>query len=530
MANCSTKMLFALLCLLALEMPEGSNKQHSHLKQSLHLSISSYGQEFIFDPPSHRDSIVVSLLLCDYKPTALATSQAVVHKAVKSRLYINMALQVAESLRLLPEHLRHSVPQLINLDPQTLENYVTNILQAIQVYSYHASLSGFPTKPLYAMRRVLSRIKPQIDVLQGLLRNRQLSPRLIFQVQQATAIFISMRSLADVKESCLDPDGISVIIENVEMECLEHTQHSSDLLAATLGHSKQEEIYAAQSLLELRFHLVQIQVCGAGLLYTIIMRTRLQHGKVTPEEDAQLHSSEATTLGNQVIQNYESIDGWQAPSDPSATFTQRFGAAWPWKLRDVLQIFLGCTEKLKLDGVRFHPPSRHMAFEIVNLCKNIVENNVVTLKLRGAPRENLEELRDILRTCARQIGAMSVAPENSIDEAFAGGCVYAASCKLINGLCDVMECVTTRFMETKKQKDQSGMFEMPMFEMPVNFDFSNGMEQVVHSEEWNLLPFVGASDFPAGVNFQNEFDWTSALHLFESTPSDLMADEQFNIK
>lgn len=522
MATCSTRMLFALLCLAALEMPDRPNKQELHLKQSLHLSISSHGQEFIFDPPSHRDSIIVSLLLCDYKPTALATSQPVVHKAVKSQLYINVAHHVAERLRLLPEYLRQSVQQLIILDPQTLTSYITDSLQSIQVCFYHANLLGFPTKPLYAMRRVLNRIKPQIDVLQGVLRHRQLTPRLIFQIQYSTGVYIFMRSLMDVKQNCLDPDEISIIIENVEMECSEHIQHSSDLLAATSGYSNQDEIYAAQSLLELRFFLTQIQVCGAGLLYTIIMRTRLQQGKFVPEEDPQLHSAEASTLGDQVIKTYKSIDSPQAAYDPSANFTQRFGASWPWKLRAVLQMFLGCTENLKLDGVSFHPPSRHMAFDIVSLCKNVVENNVVTLKIRGAPRDNFEELRDILRKCAQQIGAMSVAPDNSIDAAFAGGCIYAASSKLINGLCDVMECVITQFLESKKQKGQSGMFEMPM-----NFDFSNGMGQAFHSEEWNLLPFVGASDFP--VNFQEEFDWTSALHLFESTPSSFLPDEPLDI-
>ncbi|KAJ6105709.1 hypothetical protein N7512_009226 [Penicillium capsulatum] len=502
LANCATKMLFASLSLTALEMPEGPTKQYTNLKQSLRLS---------------------SLFLCDYKPTALATSQPVVHRAVKSQLYINVAYQVAERLRLLPEHLKQSLQALIVLDPYALECYIADLLQSIQVYTYHATLSGFAKKPLHAMRRVLSRIKPAIDLLQGILRHRQLSPRLIFQMQYVTGIYITMRSLADVKHNCLDPDQIAMIIENVEMECLEHTQFSSDLLAGSMVYSTQDEIYAAHSLLELRFYLTQIQTTGAGLFYTIIMRGRSEQGKVSPGEEPHLDYTDTTKLGDQVLNAYKPFDGRRALPDASARFTQRFGATWPWKLRDVLQLFLRCTQSLKLDGVAFHPPCRSIIIDILPMCKNIVENNSMVLKMVGVPRVNFDELRDLLRNCALQVGAMSVPPGISSDTAFVGGCVYAASSKLLNGMCDVMERVTNQFMEEQKQKDQSGMLQMP-----VNFDFTNGVGEPLHSDEWSLLPFVGASDF--SMDFHNDFDWTSALHVFASSPSDFYSEDPLDVE
>lgn len=514
-ANCATNLLFAFLCLTALEMPEGPTKQYSNLKQSLQLCISTYGQEFIFDTPVHRDSVLVALLLSDYKPTALATSQRVVAKSVKSRLFVHIAYYVGERLGILPAQLDSDVNRLIALDPQSLENYILDSVQGLQVHYYDASLGGFAGMPLHKMRRTLSHIKPQMDALRDVLKYRQLSPKLIHHVQVATTTFMTMRGMMDVKGSCSSPDAISIILDNFEMECLEQIQFSNSLLSMTMSYCKQDEIIAAQALLELRFRLASHQIAGMGLLYVIILRTRLERGCGATGGSPEISSNEASTIAAQTVSAFKNIPTESSPLDPCIRLQERMGSAWSGRLKFMLQLFLDRSESLKLDGVAFHPPCRHLVLEIVRLCKNIVENNIVHIKITENVHANFEEQCAMVRRCAQLIGAMAVSPGNSMDSAFAGGSLYAASCKLINGLCDVMECIIRRFLDAKKEREQTGMFDMPL-----NFDFSGGVGPDFHPDEWNLLPFVGAGD----TNFGDGFDWTSALHLFESTPSDFLSE------
>ncbi|KAJ5691988.1 hypothetical protein N7462_001411 [Penicillium macrosclerotiorum] len=85
--NPATNLLFALLCLTAFEIAEGFIRQYPQVK-SLQLAVSSYGQEFLFWPPTHRDSIAVCLFIADFRPAALDTSQFVAYRTVKPDYHI----------------------------------------------------------------------------------------------------------------------------------------------------------------------------------------------------------------------------------------------------------------------------------------------------------------------------------------------------------------------------------------------------------------------------------------------------------
>src|SRR4051812_39199938 len=83
-SNCATNLLFALLSLIALEASPTQLQQYHQLIHGVQIAVATYGQAFIFSPPTHRDSLVVCLLLADYRPTALVSFQSVSHTAVRS--------------------------------------------------------------------------------------------------------------------------------------------------------------------------------------------------------------------------------------------------------------------------------------------------------------------------------------------------------------------------------------------------------------------------------------------------------------
>ncbi|PGG97258.1 hypothetical protein GX51_07408 [Blastomyces parvus] len=507
-SNCATKLLFAVLCLIALESPKTPfGKQHPRLKQIIQLAVSSYGQEFIFSPPMHRDSVVVSLLLSDHRPAAMASSQNVAHKAVKSGLYLNIAYRVAEKLELLPTQASLNPGELKTVEFFGSEFCLTDALQGLQVFCYDALLDGFITKPLRFMRKVVSCIKPHIEVYQNVLKYRSCPPKIIYHIQNTVATYIMLEALVDVKQNWSSLESLSIIIEDCERKCLEQVEHTDCLLPRLSSHGDQKELLIVRSLLEIRFHSVYTVISGAGLFYATVLRTRFQaSGRVGT--DPEIYCHEAVQLGAQVIDTFKNISSEKALS--LSAFMSRFGGPYPDKLGAILEMFIKCVEKLTLNGVRFHPPPRQLVLEIVFLCKNIVENNVIQLKGFGKLHEDFDIQLGLFEKCARHVESMVGSDWNSIDAAFAGGCVYAASGKTIHGLCEVMKNLKSRVSKETNGTEKPSMLDVPSDSSGLDFEFPSG--------GWDLWPEVGGFDIFGTLQSQLEWPSTqSPLPEFEST-------------
>ncbi|KAL2382505.1 hypothetical protein RJZ90_003217 [Blastomyces dermatitidis] len=507
-SNCATNLLFALLCLIAFESPETPfGQKHHHLKRSIQLTVSSYGQEFIFSPPTHRDSVVVSLLLSDYRPAAIVSSPNVAHKAVKSGLYVNIAYRIAEKLELLPTQATLNPGELKAVEFFGSEFCLTDVLQGLQVFCYDALLDGFITKPLRFMRKVVSCIKPHMEVYQNVLKHRSYPPRIIYHIQNTVATNIMLEALVDMKQSWSSLESLSIITEDCERKCLEQVEHTDCLLTRLSSPGNQNELLVVRSLLEIRFHSVYTAIYGAGLFYATVLRARLQEsGRVGTDPEINCH--EAAQLGAQLIDTCKNISSEKVLT--LSAFMGRFGGPYPEKLGAILEMFIECAEKLALNRIAFCPPPRQFVLEIVFLCKNIVENNVIQFKSFGRLHKDFERQLGLFEKCARRIESMVVSDWNSIDAAFAGGCVYAASSKIIHGLCEVMENLKIRV-----SKETSGTEKPSMLEVPTDL---SGLDVEVPSGGWDVWPEVGG--FENFGTLQGQFDWSfiqSSLLEFEST-------------
>ncbi|OJD15762.1 hypothetical protein AJ78_04019 [Emergomyces pasteurianus Ep9510] len=497
-ANCATNLLFALLCLIAFEAPESPlGQEHLQLKRSVQLAVSRYGQEFIFSPPIHRDSVVVSLLLSDYRPTALACSQNVSHKAIKSGLYVNLAHRIADRLELLPTQASSKPGESKAAEHFGLDFFFADALQGLQVFCYDVLLEGFITKPLQIMRKVVGCMKPRIDICQNVLKYRQCSPSVIYHIQYMTATYILMEALVDMKQSWSSLERLSIVMEQCERKCMEQITQNDTLLAAVSHCGKQDELSAVHSLLKMRFHSVCTVICGAGLFYATILRVRFQaSGRIG--SDPEVCCDEAVQVGAQVIDTYKNIACEKALN--LSAFMSRFGGPYPNKLGAILEMFIECAGKLELSGVAFRPPPRQLVLDIVFVCKNIVENNVIQLKSFGKLHENLDRQLMWFENCARCIESMVVSPGHSIDVAFAGGCLYAASSKIVHRLYEFMQNLKIRVSKEENGKEKSVRFEAPP-DSHGDFEFP--------SHAWGSWPEVGG--FNIFDTLQGQFDWPSAL-------------------
>lgn len=86
----STTLLFALLCLIALDVPAKCLAPHRHLRPTLQNLVFSYGQAELFDPSEHRYTVLAFELMAEYRPLALVCNQNVAGRSVKGQLYITL--------------------------------------------------------------------------------------------------------------------------------------------------------------------------------------------------------------------------------------------------------------------------------------------------------------------------------------------------------------------------------------------------------------------------------------------------------
>ncbi|KAI2686629.1 transcriptional regulator family: Fungal Specific TF [Penicillium roqueforti] len=449
--NIGTNLLFALLCLISCDTTGKFDRLHPRLKWNLQLAISSYGQEFIFSPPTHCDSVVVCIILADYRPTTVGVSQHTAHRAIKSTLYLNIAFKVAEKLEMLPSQLNLSFADIPSMSDEEFEHRITDSLQGMKIFTQDIILDGLLSRPVHQLQEALDRMAPHIHVYQNVFRHRPCSPRIIFQIQWATASYMLLESLKATKQNWTNPQRLCHVVDETEQKCLEQIRFCDWALSNTTQSGPPEEVRAARSLLEYRFHAVIGRSYGIALLHIMILRSRASNSSFSSDSDINIQ--EASQMGaklSDALSNTSDDLGVQI-----VTFISRFGRPFPDRLLAVLEMFIKCTD-LKLDGIQFQAPFRDIVLDILAFSRSIVENNSINVKnLTGKMRENADHQVLVLAECAKRLGNMVASPGKSIEAAFAGGCVFAASTKVMMAFIDIMR-------DLKKESDLGKAGPVPL--------------------------------------------------------------------
>jgi hypothetical protein len=213
----STNLLFALLCLIALEMPiKPLPKTLARpLIKNIKLAVSTYGQILIFFTPIHEDSVTVSLLLANYKPTALVSSQSVAYISINPDIY-QYRISNCRTFENVTDTGSCSMRQTTTCNLHNLENFLVQSSQAFQTYCADATLNEFFIKPLMALQQILEPLRPQVELYRSILKSYQCLPSIIFHIQNAIASFIKMDAMTSIKQNWDNLDSVSTIIETSE--------------------------------------------------------------------------------------------------------------------------------------------------------------------------------------------------------------------------------------------------------------------------------------------------------------------------
>lgn len=514
--NSATNLLFALLCLMAFDTSDKYDRSNPRLKRNLQLAISSYGQEFIFSPPTHRDSVVVCLLLADYRPTAVVFSPRIAHKAIKSTLYLNIAYSIADRLEILPSQLSLGLSESTTMTDSQFEHQITDSLQGLKILSQDLVLDGLLSKPVCSIQTVLDRMVPHIDSYRNIVKNRPCSVKIIFQIQWAVASYTILDALKTTKENWRSAEKLCHVIEEVDERCMEQIRFGDCALtnAAALGSSSgtPEELLAARAILEQRFHAISTRICGLALLYVTVLKSR-SHGN-GPQGDPEIYPRETIRMGTHVSEALKSAEN----GDILGSFILRFGTGFPDKLLQVLEMFLKCTD-LELDGVPFQAPFRDMILNILVSSKGILENNTIHVKLLdGKMKKNSDYQMEVMAKCAKRIENMVSSPGKSVEAAFAGGCVYAASIKVVRALLDIMENLKKKVSRVNAEQDL-----LPIPEIPSEWMFP-GIDGSFSWDTWDMDSNGLLNPFDPG---SSPFDWSSVMNFDEGMDFDLRFDSSW---
>lgn len=498
-----------MLCVTGFELNRNTSREDWRLKQRLQLAVSFYGQEFIFSPPTHHDSVIVSLFLSDYKPTALVTMQGIAHKTIKSEIYINIAYGVFHRLEAVNGERTQDLAGLNAADYETFGKCLFDSIQGIQMVLNHATVDGLIKKPLQSLRHLTAYMKPRIDAYQNALKFHQCTPQAIYHIQWATSIYILFEMLEEAKESLHDPGRFIGLAETTEKRCLEQINYTKSLLDVA-QYGDKEELEAVLSVLKLRFHTVQNWIIALGFLYTSSLGTSPQEGERRgSRRNSDILRDETIQITSQITTLLERPE--ERRNDYFKKFLERYGAVYPDELSSILEEFIACS-KLKLNGIDFHPPPRYICLENVIFCKNILENNVVQIKTSSCLQPGFPIQLELFQKCAEALAKMASSPILTVDAAFAGGCIYAMSSKIIFGLLNLMKILQNDF-EPSVGKGNIELVDAIIASAKCNVLPDMDIDQVQFPEEMNSEVWPPAGHFDQMENFSNSFDWTSLLNL-----------------
>ncbi|KAJ5691989.1 hypothetical protein N7462_001412 [Penicillium macrosclerotiorum] len=240
----------------------------------------------------------------------------------------------------------------------------------------------FSSKSLLSLWDKVEYMKPHIDAYQIVLQYRQCSPRVILHIQWNVASNIMLEGQTRAKQCRNNPESLLLLIEGIKTDCMEQIKVSKGLLDDIAGEGRQEDHTAARSLLELKLHLVFARLCGLGLLYASVLRSRLLEGE--NNGDPNIHSKESLRIVDQVAGSMNSPP--DAPGQHLFTFLSRFGGIYPDQLVRVLEVFVECAE-LKMGGIIFKSPLQRVIYNVVNVCKKHFREQSCSNKSFRTPRQ-----------------------------------------------------------------------------------------------------------------------------------------------
>lgn len=271
----STPLLFALGSLIALDVSSSPLKDDQHLREELKIAVIFYGEEMLFNLPTHRNTITALMMLANYKPTILIRNQKHASTAIRAELYSALAYRVAQRL-----DLRASVEKLSSylqdenaVPSNEVKSYVLDCLQWCHILTADAFLASFLSEPLAHMPHILTQIKPISETVQAALSVHCPTPSMILYAHSIQAICDTLEGLVAAKESWRDLQQLGNIIQHHEKRCTErYSEVNREMTRIAPEDWGDIEESTLRLLIDIELSGHKVALSGAAIFYAIMSR------------------------------------------------------------------------------------------------------------------------------------------------------------------------------------------------------------------------------------------------------------------
>jgi hypothetical protein len=431
-----TKALFALLCLIALDVPSTRLKVAATLWQRLQSLANRECQLLLFNVSVHKHALLALELIDSYKPLAVAGSRRAAAVSIKGNLSRTLGRRIAQKLEFDTAVDRLDI-LLKSSDPKKameVQDLILETLQWCRWLMLESTVDGDVMKsnseqggPLPEVRKILAAVQRAVDI-------HPMQPAVLFMYHHLSSASIEMQAAVAAKQHWLDLPALAKLIDAHDRNCEVHKGCIDHLLAncnRTSSPNADEEIEAIKRLRITDLNSSHVRIAGLSIFYGLMSGLRpseTEAREITPDEAVQVSSE----IINNLKTKHDSLN------DPAsiASFVAKYGDPRFARQEQILKDFISTADTLRLNSMPYTPPAVPAVSSLLKVCREIVENNSTRLKGWGSMHPNVDVHIILLQDVAKRLEGMD--RMGGCSDAIAKGSIYAAGAKLIRSLSGIM--------------------------------------------------------------------------------------------
>jgi hypothetical protein len=432
----STRALFLLLCLIALDVPSNRLQISPELCQQLQSLSTADCQRLLFSVPKHRHALFVLELVDSYKPLAFAGSQSVAALSIKGNLSRTLAKRTAQKLGFdtAVDRLESLLQQSTILDSANVQDLVLETLQWCRWLMLESIVDGYVMKSTREQSGSLPEVTKTLAVVKTAVERFPMRPAVVFMYHHFSSASVEMHAAVAAKRHWLDLQALADVIDAHDQRCEAYKGYVEHLLAScdTVSDPRaREDIRVITRLRITDLNASHVRVSGLSMFYGLMSGLRppeTSGREITPDEAMQVSS--------EIITNLKTKHDTLRDPTSIASFISKYGDPRFARQEQILKDFIITADSLRLNGIPYTPPSVPTVSFLLQGCREIVENNSTRLKGWGGMHPNVDVHLILLQDVAKRLDNMDNIGGGS--SAIARGSIFASGAKLVRSLCGIM--------------------------------------------------------------------------------------------
>lgn len=418
-----------MLALIALDVPSERLSPYRDLRTDLHCLVYHIGQKLLFTLPRDEYCLMVLQLVHDHKPLALLDSHQAAAHTLSGNLFGTLinAMQQRLGRDLALGKLR---ARLKGGDHHEVEQLVMQVLQWCNSIMWRINID------LEEVETIRSETyEPEVVLEEAFEVVGQAIER--YSLDKCFFLFHALRYHADdliaMREVTADWRNTTNLSAHIEahssLRSRRRKSFDEGLTRFFFKENRTQEGLALSQLIEIEQGQGFSNIIGLAIFYTVIS------GSSTAGIANKHHATALGQYYTESINHQVNLALRQERSD-TGDFMEKYGDRHITALEKRLTDFIHASTDVTLNGIPFVGPPRRTSTNILLVCKEILENNAVRIKLDGALHSRVSMQLILFENAARCLENMEA--DGGSPDAVARGSVFTACAKLIRSLHRIM--------------------------------------------------------------------------------------------